>query len=280
VTVVTAAQPRKASSLAVKVADFNKRVEGLVLSHGAFPRASLKHASRVGVLLPWQDYVAMLGPRSVTVRADSELHMRWQDLFEGVQVEQRAHECGTLELPIAELSATTVPEFTALLNRLRRRAKGGVTGLAKRSGISRSQIYAITDVTKPALPTRSDQVRAFLEGCGLPEYQVSAVEQVWADLNENRAEDASLSGEQKLLSMMHRVMVELDGMTDKDPHVQAMASANMINGALGELPARALADPEMVAMVLEDVAVALRARARSRPADRLAAWGRAVRRSA
>lgn len=232
---MTAADKRpKAGTLAAEIMRFNKRVGDLVLSHGDRRPIQLIKATENGDLMRWQVYVNWLGHRSVDARQDSELWMRWNDLREGLLAERRAREREMTLMPTGELSATTVAEFTALLRKLRCGANGGVVALSKRSGISRSQIYAMTEISKPVLPTRSDQVRAFLEGCGLPEHQVIQVEQIWADLNASRAGEAAFSTERALLERLHRVVIELAGMVDQAPRQQVPASRDMVSGAVDQ----------------------------------------------
>ncbi|RJQ68858.1 hypothetical protein D5S17_31545 [Pseudonocardiaceae bacterium YIM PH 21723] len=86
---------------------------------------------------------------------------------------------------ISELAANTPREFVQLLKRIRSRAQGGPTGIHERSGIGRSQIYSMTDEKRSGLPTRGEQVRSFLEACGLPPVQVEHVLKLWVRLREN-----------------------------------------------------------------------------------------------
>jgi hypothetical protein len=58
-----------------------------------------------------------------------------------------------------------------------------------RSEIPRSTAYRFVDDRRnTALPTKVEQVKAFLVGCGLPEHQVRRVVLLWTDLREVEAD--------------------------------------------------------------------------------------------
>jgi hypothetical protein len=91
----------------------------------------------------------------------------------------------TVPLKDSELGAATPEAFIALLRRVQLRSGRKPVEIASRAGIPRSTAYRFVDDRKnTALPTKIEQVRAFLEACGLPAHQVQKVMVLWTDLHQ------------------------------------------------------------------------------------------------
>ncbi|WP_181320776.1 hypothetical protein [Saccharothrix carnea] len=93
-------------------------------------------------------------------------------------------------VPVAdgELEAGTPGEFISLLRRVQVRSGLTPAEIAVRGGIPRSTAYRfVNDQKNTALPTKMEQVRAFLVACGLPEPQVEKVMVVWCELQGGAA---------------------------------------------------------------------------------------------
>ncbi|MCO1575845.1 helix-turn-helix domain-containing protein [Crossiella sp. SN42] len=84
--------------------------------------------------------------------------------------------------PATELKAGDTAEFLALLRMLQARSGASRAELVRRSGIPSSSLYSLLEPKREALPQQSDQVRKFLEACGLDTHAVTQVMRVWADL--------------------------------------------------------------------------------------------------
>ena len=84
----------------------------------------------------------------------------------------------------SELQATCEVGFTDLLRAIQVRSGLNPAQIAARTGLPRSQAYSLINRNK--LPTKPDQVRAFITICGLPDPQVQRVMALWAELRERR----------------------------------------------------------------------------------------------
>jgi hypothetical protein len=84
----------------------------------------------------------------------------------------------------AELRAATEAEFIDLLRVVQVRSGLTLPEISRRAGqvLPRSQVYSLLKRRK--LPTKPEQVRAFVTICGLPEPQVARVMELWATLRE------------------------------------------------------------------------------------------------
>lgn len=84
----------------------------------------------------------------------------------------------------AELRAATEAEFVELLRTIRARSGLSLPEIHRRAGrvLPRSQVYSL--LKRDRLPTKPEQVRAFVSICGLPEPQVARVMELWATLRE------------------------------------------------------------------------------------------------
>ncbi|MFS8098214.1 hypothetical protein LFM09_13830 [Lentzea alba] len=85
----------------------------------------------------------------------------------------------------AELRAATEAEFIDLMRLIQVRSGLTLPEISRRAGqrlLPRSQVYSLLDRKK--LPTKPQQVRAFVTICGLPEPQVARVMELWATLRE------------------------------------------------------------------------------------------------
>lgn len=84
----------------------------------------------------------------------------------------------------AELRAATAAEFVELMRLIQVRSGLTLPEISRRAGrlLPRSQVYSL--LKRRTLPTKPDQVRAFVTICGLPEPQVARVMELWATLRE------------------------------------------------------------------------------------------------
>jgi hypothetical protein len=82
----------------------------------------------------------------------------------------------------SELVARNPQEFTELLHTVQQRSGLNAGEIAKKAGIPRSQAYAM--IRRGTLPTKVDQVKGFLDACGLPERQARHVLSLWNELHE------------------------------------------------------------------------------------------------
>ncbi len=84
----------------------------------------------------------------------------------------------------AELRAATEAEFIELMRTVHLRSGLTLPEVSRRAGqvLPRSQVYSLFKRAK--LPTKAEQVRAFVTICGLPEPQVARVMELWATLRE------------------------------------------------------------------------------------------------
>lgn len=81
------------------------------------------------------------------------------------------------------LHASTAKEFRELLGRIRDTA--GLSGgqIAAKTGMPRSTAYSLTSTNRPGLPSNSEQVRAFVQACGLSATKVDVVMDLWNRLH-------------------------------------------------------------------------------------------------
>lgn len=84
----------------------------------------------------------------------------------------------------AELRAATEAEFVELLRTIQVRSGLTLPEVHRRAGrrLPRSQVYSL--LRRGKLPTKPEQVRAFVTICGMPEPQVARVMELWATLRE------------------------------------------------------------------------------------------------
>lgn len=84
----------------------------------------------------------------------------------------------------AELRAATAAEFIELLRTIHLRSGLTLPEISRRAGqvLPRSQVYSL--LKRGKLPTKPEQVQAFVTICGLPEPQVARVMELWATLRE------------------------------------------------------------------------------------------------
>ncbi|MGX7828286.1 helix-turn-helix domain-containing protein [Actinokineospora sp. 24-640] len=74
---------------------------------------------------------------------------------------------------------TTEPELLTLLRWLHTSSGVGKTALAKKTGITRSQVHRILQQDRGTMPTKPEQVQALLRAFGLPEAHVTEYMTLW-----------------------------------------------------------------------------------------------------
>jgi len=102
----------------------------------------------------------------------------------------------------AELRAATEAEFIELLRTVRVRSGLTLPEISRRAGqvLPRSQVYSL--LKRGKLPTKPEQVRAFVTICGLPEPQVARVMELWATLREQTELPVSESEDDKPFAIL------------------------------------------------------------------------------
>ncbi|MET0136466.1 MAG: hypothetical protein ABW215_23005 [Kibdelosporangium sp.] len=101
---------------------------------------------------------------------------------------QPAEDPGPAPIPLAdkELRAASAEAFITLLRRVQLRSGRKPAEIAVHAGIPRSTAYRFVDDRKnTALPTKAEQVRAFLVACRLPAHQVQQIMVLWTELRQN-----------------------------------------------------------------------------------------------
>ncbi|WNV81922.1 hypothetical protein [Umezawaea sp. Da 62-37] len=158
----------------------------------------------------WPLYRRILEVCGADKAAVAQFHGAWKRARPGsppsnvVSISSRAHQAvdgGQPAVPVedGELRAATPREFIAVLRLVQIRSGFTPAQIAIRSNIPRSTAYRFVDNKKnTALPTKADQVKAFLVGCRLPENQVRRVVLLWTDLREAESEKRSSIGAEAL----------------------------------------------------------------------------------
>jgi hypothetical protein len=96
-----------------------------------------------------------------------------------------------LELPSEQLNASTPGEFSHLLGRIMT-AKGlTASQVSIKAEIPRSQTYNMVSASRGKLPSRPEQVRAFVEACNLAPFQVALVMDLWGKLEKQAREQSA-----------------------------------------------------------------------------------------
>ena len=159
----------------------------------------------------WALYRRVLEVCGADKAAVARFHSAWKrargSASNVVSISSRVHQAADEGQPAAaveddELRAATPREFISVLRLVQVRSGLSPAQIAIRADIPRSTAYRFVDNKKnSALPTKVEQVKAFLAGCRLPEHQVWKVVLLWTDLREFESENRS-SGE----SANHRVL--------------------------------------------------------------------------
>ncbi|MEV6562950.1 hypothetical protein AB0M22_45035 [Nocardia sp. NPDC051756] len=83
-----------------------------------------------------------------------------------------------------ELTAASVPEFLALMRKIKDRSGRTAGQLAKYGRLPRSTVYNFVAEKNAALPRKPEQVQRFCRGCRLTDAQTAQVMRLWENLNE------------------------------------------------------------------------------------------------
>ena len=138
----------------------------------------------------WDSYEELLRIYAIPLHTARMLRTLWHAEFKPVREPTNArpgHTAnGGLALTNAELTATTAEEFVALLRLIRAKAGINCGQIAVKTGMARSSVYNLVNAKRTSLPTLPDQVRAFIETCGLRRDQVVIVMSLWERLDANR----------------------------------------------------------------------------------------------
>jgi hypothetical protein len=149
----------------------------------------------------WPLYRRVLEVCGADKAAVARFHSAWKrakgPTSNVVSISSRVHQPADEGQPAAaveddELRATTPREFIAVLRLVQVRSGLSPAQIAIRADIPRSTAYRFVDNKKnSALPTKVEQVKAFLAGCRLPDNQVRKVVLLWTDLRELESENRS-----------------------------------------------------------------------------------------
>jgi DNA-binding phage protein len=153
-----------------------QRVADWSCYHRILDACGTDESNATGLRTAWEQLSSVRGPasRSATVVPISR-HVQVPD-------------DGPIAVPLkdSDLYVATPGEFIALLRRVQLRSGRKPAEIAARAGIPRSTAYRFVDDRRnTALPTKVEQVRAFLTACGLPVHQVQQVMTLWADLQQH-----------------------------------------------------------------------------------------------
>ncbi len=96
-----------------------------------------------------------------------------------------------LEIDSDRIRADTPAEFRQLLDYIRVRAGLTPSQIAIKTKIPRSQAYNMVTATRTTLPSKPDQVRAWVEACKLAPVQVGLVMDLWSKLDQQAREQAA-----------------------------------------------------------------------------------------
>ncbi|MET1074536.1 MAG: hypothetical protein ABWY11_17955 [Umezawaea sp.] len=149
----------------------------------------------------WALYRRILEVCGADKAAVAQLHGAWKRARGAtsnvVSISSRVHQPADGGQPAAavqddELRAATPREFIAVLRLVQVRSGLSPAQIAIRADIPRSTAYRFVDNKKnSALPTKVEQVKAFLAGCRLPEQQVRKVVLLWTDLRDFESDNRS-----------------------------------------------------------------------------------------
>ena len=86
------------------------------------------------------------------------------------------------------IRAATPVEFRQLLDHIRISAGLTPSQIAIKTTIPRSQAYNMVAANRATLPSKPEQVRQFVEACGLSPVQVGLVMTLWSKLDQQARE--------------------------------------------------------------------------------------------
>ncbi|MFJ8961481.1 multiprotein-bridging factor 1 family protein [Lentzea sp. NPDC102401] len=162
------------------------------------------------VLLPWAHYAVMTYDLDVPQVHRRRIRTLWETASQVEQVETPVRRLTSTSVGAvaqdkpgdtpqalramrdSELQATNPAEFMSLLRTIQVRSRNNPARIAKIAGISRSQSYRF--VTRPTLPTKPEDVEAFVTACGLQQEQVQRVMALWSELRELNADTTAVIG--------------------------------------------------------------------------------------
>jgi chloramphenicol 3-O-phosphotransferase len=105
-----------------------------------------------------------------------------------------------LVLDHAELHAENAVQFRRMLDRIRDAAGLNCGQIAVKTGMPRSQAYNLVSGARKTLPSRRDQVAAFVQACNLAPVQVDIVLDIWKKLNDKQVADRSQAHQERVLT--------------------------------------------------------------------------------
>jgi hypothetical protein len=138
----------------------------------------------------WEPYQQVLGLIEAPIAEQARARSLWEAARDGrprpVRPPRPRLRSAAEPTALAEIRAGSAGEFAGLLRLLLDRSGLTVAEFARQAGISRSQVYALTQTGRGSLPLRVEQVRTFAEFAGLPDAQADAVVSLWEQLHRTR----------------------------------------------------------------------------------------------
>ena len=117
-----------------------------------------------------------------------------------------------LQIDSDSIRATTPVEFRQLLDHIRISAGLTPSQIAIKTTIPRSQAYNMVAANRATLPSKREQVRQFVEACGLSPVQVGLVMTLWSKLDQ-QAREQQVAG--RVLSLvdgvLHQIRIGMSG---------------------------------------------------------------------
>jgi hypothetical protein len=165
--------------------------EAVAQQSGGVPEALTAVVLR-GELRSWGFYQDLLDEDTVTTKARDSLRAQWQQAHEQDQAAGWPRYTALVPTSVAEIQASTPPQFAALLRQTVERSGEKPPVLLERAeGVfGRSQLFAMTAKKRQALPTKPAQVQMLGRVCGLNEDCVARLLLVWSQLRTAPAVDA------------------------------------------------------------------------------------------
>lgn len=148
-----------------------------------------------GAVRRWEWYLGQLDQDEITTKTVAKLHDAWE-VAAANDDDQRGY-VALVPTAARDLRADTPGEFVGLLRMLIARSGVSACQIARRAPdigpgkLNKSQIYSVLD--RRVLPRRGEQVRSWVQACGLDPDLVDQLLALWAGLNttKDRGQDSA-----------------------------------------------------------------------------------------
>jgi hypothetical protein len=175
-----------------------------------------------------------------------------------------------LVLDHTELRAENPVEFRRLLDRIREAAGLSCGQIAVKAQMPRSQAYNLVSKTRTTLPSRREQVAAFVKACNLAPVQMDIVLDTWRKLYDKQVEQRSQAHQERVMAAAELgglgehnradVVEILKRLVDNDPVELQNLSRALVGGAGPEEPTRLPRNARLIDLVHSVVSNDLRLR--------------------